>query len=126
MTLDYDAVAREVSKYLDKLGPDERPMDCIYWGDVLSVPWTLLENKARRHPDSDWGRVIARHKALKAAWRVRVVEAAGRKLGVPGHVASVARRFGLTVKQVAGIIQHARKVGDLPPSERPKRVRREP
>lgn len=118
MRLDYDAVAREVSKYLDKLKPDERPMDCIYWGDVLSVPWTALEGKARRHPDSDWGRVIARHKALKAAWRVRVVEAAACKLGVPGHVASVARRFGLTVKQVAGIIQHARKVGDLPPSKR--------
>lgn len=118
MTFDYDAAAREVSKYLDSLTPDERPMDCIYWGEVLDVPWTILEGKARRHPNGDWGRVISRHKAMKAAWRVKVVEAAARKLGVPGHVASVARQFGITVKQVAGIIQQARKVGDMPLSKR--------
>lgn len=120
MSVDYSAFAREVNEYLDGLKPDDRPMDYSQWAEVLGLPWTVIGSKARRQPSSAWGRAIARHKAAKAAWRVRVVKAAKRHLGVPGNVAEMARKFGLTLKQVAGIIQHARKVGELPPSARVK------
>lgn len=123
---DWNAVAREVNDYLDQLDPYERPMRHTVWAEVLGIGWKTLDRKARKRPDSEWALALLRHKAKDAAWRARFLKAAARGLGVSGHVPELARMFGLTVKQVDALIRDARALGELPPSERPKRVRGEP
>ena len=114
MRHDWTAVAREVNDYLDKLKPNERPMLCGLWADVLGISRHTLGQRARRYPDQDFGQAIARHRAFDAAWLASFKQAAAAMRADPAYVRKLALQFGITHRQAENLIEVARANGTLP------------
>lgn len=115
---DWGVITRELNAYLDGLDPLQRPMSFAAFADVLGISWKTLGRKAMQWPQSEWGRAVARCKSADARWRSMFLKAAKRRLGTIGHVPELAREFGLTSRQVDGLIRDARRDGKLPASKR--------
>jgi len=113
MRHDWTAVAREVNDYLDKLEPNERPMLCGLWADVLGISRNTLGQRARRYPDQDFGQAIARHRAFDAAWLASFKQAAAAMRAEPAYVRKLALQFGITHRQAENLIETARANGTL-------------
>lgn len=114
--LDWDAMAAEVNAYLDGLGLLQRPMMRVHWADIFGHDWKVLDHKARKHPDSEWARALARQKTIDEAWVGNFVDAARQTMGRDGYGPALASKFGLTTEQVRSLIQVARRQGKLGPA----------
>lgn len=119
-SVDWDAVAREVNDYLDKLEPNERPMAYGSWATVLDIGWNRLADRAKRYPEQSWARALARHKAIDAKWRADLLEAVERHKGRRGYLTAIARDFHITYAQADALVAASRARGQLPKANRPR------
>jgi hypothetical protein len=118
--VDWDALARDVNEYLDRLEKNERPMERMSWATIFDIDWDRLAGRAKRYPDESWAKAINRHRSLDAAWRESFVEAVERNKGRRGYVSDLARDFHITYQQADSLVCNARLSGLIPRANRPR------